>query len=127
MKKFLIAATALTAAFAATAGVASADTYGRDFGRHERDYRDVALRDPGVNQRQREIAFRIDQGQRNGGISVREARYLREELRDIERLEARYRRDGFSRWEVSDLDRRLDALSRKVRFERRDFDRRGRW
>jgi hypothetical protein len=52
---------------------------------------------------------------------------LREDLRNVERLEARYRRDGMSRWEVSDLDRRLDVLSQRVRFNRHDDDRRGRW
>ncbi|HWA22058.1 MAG TPA: hypothetical protein VG735_06650 [Caulobacterales bacterium] len=126
MKKFLIAASALTAAFAATAGVASADPYDGHRG-YDNDYRTAAYQGVNINQRERDIAFRIDQGQRNGGLTFREARMLREDLRDVERLEARYRRDGMSRWEASDLDRRLDALSQRVRFNRHDDDRRGRW
>ncbi len=118
MKKFLIAATALTAAFAATAGAASAAPYdGR--------YRDVAYERSNINRQQDNIAMRIDQGQRNGGLTNREARMLRVELNDISRLEVRYRRDGLSRWERNDLDRRLDVLSQRVRFDRRDGDRRG--
>lgn len=121
MKKFLIAASALTAALAATAGAASAAPYNA----HDRDgYRSAAYQNGNVNQRQRDIAFRIDQGQRNGGLTFREARVLRSELNTIERIEFRYRRDGLSRWERADLDRRLDRLSQQVRFNRHDGDRR---
>jgi hypothetical protein len=124
MKKFLIAASALTAALVGTASVASAAPY------DGRGVREVAYQSASINQRQREIAFRIDQGQRNGGLTVREARMLRDDLRGVERLEYRYRRDGLSRWEVADLDRRLDVLSQRVRFNRHDTDRnhrRDRW
>jgi hypothetical protein len=78
-----------------------------------------------INQQEREIAFRIDRGVRNHTLSAREARFLRGELNGIERLEARYRYDGFSRWEIRDLQRRLDWLSARVRAERRDNDYRG--
>ncbi|MEJ0024008.1 MAG: hypothetical protein WDN76_11655 [Alphaproteobacteria bacterium] len=76
MKKFLIAAAALTTVLTATAGVASAAPYGRDF-------RDSAYSSGNINQRQRDIAIRIDQGQRNGGLTFREARALREDLRNV--------------------------------------------
>ena len=121
MKKFLIAATALTAAFAASAGAASAAPFD---GRYN-DYRPAAYDSQNINRQQQNIAFRIEQGQRNGGLSYREARMLRAELNDISRLEMRYRRDGLSRWERNDLDRRLDVLSQRVRFDRHDNDRRG--
>jgi hypothetical protein len=114
----------LTAAFVGTASVASAAPY------DGRGFRDSAYSSGNINQRQRDIAFRIDQGQRNGGLTFREARVLRDDLRNVERLEIRYRRDGLSRWEVSDLDRRLDVLSQRVRFNRHDGDRqhrRDRW
>lgn len=122
MKKFLIAASALTAAFAATAGAASAAPFD---GRYDSRYERTAYNNGNINERQRDIAFRIDQGQRNGGLTYREARMLRNELNDINRLEARYRYDGLSRWERNDLDRRLDVLSQRVRFDRHDNDRRG--
>lgn len=122
MKKFLIAASALVA-LTATAGAASAAPYDNRFdGRNE--YRPAAYQGLSINQRERDISMRIEQGQRNGDLTFREARALREDLRSVERVEARYRRDGISRWEASDLDRRLDVLSQKVRFNRHDNDRR---
>jgi Ni/Co efflux regulator RcnB len=73
-----------------------------------------------INQRQANLDRRIDQGIRNGQLTRGEAVRLRAEFRDIARLEARYRRGGLSNWERSDLDRRFDALSARVRWERRD-------
>ena len=49
--------------------------------------------------------------------------------RAVALLEAQYRRHGLTRWEMSDLDRRYDRLSARVRIERADNNRRpgGRW
>lgn len=77
-----------------------------------------------INQRQAEIERRIDIGVRNHSLTRREASGLRAEADQIQRIESRYRRDGLSRWERADLDRRLDVLSRKIRFERHDRDNR---
>jgi hypothetical protein len=109
MKKILIAAAAMTAALT---GTASAAPYG--YGGP-------------VNRQQANIELRIDQGLRNGSLTYREAARLRAELRQIDYLEARYRRGGLSGWERADLDRRLDHLSTQVRYQRHDFDRRGGW
>ncbi|HWA59881.1 MAG TPA: hypothetical protein VG939_00830 [Caulobacteraceae bacterium] len=79
--------------------------------------------DPGINDREREISMRIDRGQRDGSLSFREARMLRNQLDGIERLEARYARGGFSGWERADLNARLDRLSANVRDQRHDQDR----
>ncbi|WP_414694627.1 hypothetical protein [Phenylobacterium sp.] len=73
-----------------------------------------------INERQRQLDDRIDAGVRSGQLNRREADRLRDEFRDIARLETRYRGDGLSRWERDDLDRRFDALSRQIRSERRD-------
>lgn len=74
-----------------------------------------------VNQRQAQIERRIDQGIRNGSLSRREAVNLRREFRQIAQLEQRYRRsNGLSMKERRDLDRRFDALSRKVRVDKHD-------
>ena len=79
-----------------------------------------------VNQRQNQIDQRIDMGVRSGSLTRREAANLRYEFQGIARLETRYRRSGgLQRWEMADLDRRLDRLSAKVRLERRDRDDRG--
>ena len=74
-----------------------------------------------INQRQAQIDRRIDQGIRNGALDRREAVSLRSEFSQIAQLEQRYRRsNGLSVGERRDLDRRFDALSRKVRIERND-------
>lgn len=79
-----------------------------------------------VNERQANIEQRIDRGERNGALTRAEAARLRAELREIANIEARYRRDGnLSAAERIDLDRRLDALNRQVRDERRDDNDRG--
>lgn len=75
-----------------------------------------------INQRQAQIERRIDIGLRNHSLTYREASRLRAEADRIQRLEYRYRRDGLSRWERADLDRRLDQLSQQIRFERHDRD-----
>jgi polyisoprenoid-binding protein YceI len=78
-----------------------------------------------INARQSQIEQRIDMGVRTGSLTRFEARSLRDELHQVQRLEARYRRDGLTRWERADLDRRLDVLSAKVRWERHDGQDRG--
>jgi hypothetical protein len=81
-----------------------------------------------IDQRQDSLERRIDRGVRDGSLTRREAALLRDEFRDLERLEARYRRtDGrFTAWERADLDRRFDALSARIRYERHDAQNRGR-
>lgn len=76
-----------------------------------------------INQRQAQLDQRIDVGVRNGQITRDEAIRLRAEFNAIVRMEAAYRRDGLSRNERADLDRRFDTLSAKVRYERNDRDR----
>lgn len=81
-----------------------------------------------VNERQARIDHRIDMAVRTHRISHREARGLRAEFRDIARLEAHYRRTGggLDGWERADLERRLDRLSFRIRYEVADRDGR-RW
>jgi hypothetical protein len=80
-----------------------------------------------INQRQANLDARIDAGVRNGSLTRTEAIRLRSEFHALARLEARYRASyGLSRAERADLDRRFDALSARIRYERRDNDNR-RW
>lgn len=78
-----------------------------------------------INQRQRNLDARIDGGVRSGDLTRREAVQLRAEFNQIARLEARYRRGGLTYAERADLDRRFDALSQRIRFERNDWQQRG--
>jgi len=79
-----------------------------------------------INQRQAQLDQRIDVGVRNGSLTRSEAARLRDDFRDLARLEARYRAsNGLSYNERADLDRRFDRLSAQIRYERRDRDDRG--
>lgn len=69
-------------------------------------------------QRQDNIEHRINDGVRSGQLTRHEARRLRLQFHGLMRLEARYRRDGLSLRERADLQRRFDALSSRVRFEK---------
>jgi hypothetical protein len=76
-----------------------------------------------INQRQAQLDHRIDVGVRNGSLTRHEARALRQEFQGIARLEMRYRRTGgLQAWERRDLDRRFNALSARIRYERHDRD-----
>ena len=75
-----------------------------------------------INARQANLDRRIDAGIRNGSLTRAEAIKLRAEFQQIARLEAQYRRTGggLTARERQDLDQRFDALSRRIRDERRD-------
>jgi hypothetical protein len=73
-----------------------------------------------INQRQADLDRRIDRGLRSGDLTHAEARRLRNEFRQIARLENRYRANGLNMRERADLDRRFDLLAARVRWERND-------
>lgn len=88
-----------------------------------------------IDERQAVLSERIDRGEMRGQLTRGEAYRLKQAFNTIARLEARYRYNGLSRWEVADLNQRLDDLQVEVRMARRDDDRRrygyndynGRW
>lgn len=76
-----------------------------------------------LHQRQADLERRIDRGVRSGELTRREAVRLREDFRDLQRLEAHYRRTDGGRLtpgERADLDRRYDRLSQRVYAEKHD-------
>ena len=79
-----------------------------------------------ANQRSQMIQMRIDQGIRSGALNRREGFKLQNELRGIQKLEYRYSISGgrLDMRERVDLNRRYDALSAKVRFDKHDGQRR---
>jgi len=105
MKKFL--AMAVAASALAVAAPASAQVW------------------QNINQRQAQLDARIDAGVRDGSLTRQEAIRLRGEFRNLASLEARYRINGLSYGERADLDRRFDALSSQIRYERNDGQDRG--
>lgn len=114
MKKLLVALGALGIATTVMPATASAQ-YGGGYGGWR-----------SINERQAIIDERIDRGIRRGCLTRREAFQLRREFQQIAFLERRYRMSapGLTRWEMRDLDQRLDNLSRRVRYECRDGDNR---
>lgn len=81
----------------------------------ERDFGDS-------EERQDELTDRIEQGAASGDLTRVEAQSLRRELRALVRLESDFERSGggLDARERADLRRRYDALSDRLRFERRD-------
>lgn len=80
-----------------------------------------------ISQRQANLSQRIDQGVRSGALDRREAFQLKSQLRDVVGLEYRYARSGgrIDMRERADLERRYNAISAQVRFEK--HDRQHRW
>jgi hypothetical protein len=105
MKKTILTLAATAAALTGLAGTANAAPFGGN-----------------VNQKEAQIAQRIDQGIRSGALTRGEAGNLRVRLNQIQRLEQGYRRGGLNMSERRDLDRRLDALSASVRVNKHDRD-----
>jgi hypothetical protein len=114
MKRTLLAMTAV-AALAAAAPAAG-------------QYRDRTDLDTRFDLRIGQLDNRIDAGIRAGTINRREAWRLRQQLRDIDRLEDRYALGGYSRSERMDLQQRLRALRQDVRVaDRGAWDRNERY
>jgi hypothetical protein len=114
MKPALVSLAAMAALAAAVATPAAAQPY-----RHGAPW-------VSVNARQARIDTQIDRGLRTGQLTRREASRLKGQFRAIQRLEARYRAGGLSAWERNDLDRRLNRLEVRTRYERTDRQHR-RW
>ncbi|RST31702.1 hypothetical protein HMF7854_13290 [Sphingomonas ginkgonis] len=67
-----------------------------------------------IGQRQANLYNRIEQGVANGSLTRGEANSLRRQFVNLERMDDRYARGGYSRYEVADLQRRYDQLSARV-------------
>lgn len=124
MKKMMIPVLAVAAVSMAVP--AAAQSYGQPYG-HQGPSRGPAYQQQhngwqSISQRKYNLDRRIDQGLRNRQLSRREASRLKAELNSLVRLEMQYSRNGLSRAERVDLDRRYDRLSAMVRAERRDHD-----
>ena len=76
-----------------------------------------------LGYRARVLSQHIDRLAWSGGVNRFHARDLAREMNQYQRLEYRYARNGLSRAEYRDLDRRLDRIQYKV--QRTAY--RGRW
>ncbi len=73
-----------------------------------------ALAQSYLDDRATQADQRIDNGERDGSLTVSEADTLRARLHDIERQQDRYQSDGMSNWQSRDLERRYDSLSDQI-------------
>lgn len=84
----------------------------RGYGYGHRGY-GYAPRD--LHYRARVLSQHIEQLAWSGGVNRWEARNLAREMNQYQRLEYRYARNGLSRAEYRDLDRRLDRIEHQLR------------
>lgn len=117
MKKLLVSIALASSALVAAAP-ASAQYYGG------RPSYDRGIWQGDIRERLDRIAIRIDRGYERGALTRGEAQRLRYELNNVQRLAARYSYDGLSGRERGDLERRINWLQDRVRWERQDDDRR---
>lgn len=78
-------------------------------------YDDGDANDGNLSGRIDELRSRLEQGIRSGRISRSEAMSRRMQIRDLERLESQFSRDGLSRDEVKELRKRTRDLERRIR------------
>jgi hypothetical protein len=119
MKKLVSIALIGASALALTTGAASAQSWrADDHGRYDAPMR--GDRWVSISDRAAQLDQRIDRGVETRSLDRREAWRLRSQLRDLTRLEGRYRSNGLSMGERADLDRRFDRLAMQIRADKRD-------
>ena len=109
MNKTLFIALAATSAIAAAAPASAQPGYGN------RGYGNVEVRAD-------QLQMRLQAGIRSGAITRAEAVPLREQLRQLNRLETLYARDGISGRERADLQHRINSLRQGIRMAERGAD-----
>jgi len=113
MRKFLISIAIASTALAAVPALAQ-----------NNGHRGAYNQGRGIEARLDHLEDRIDRARDRRMISNQEARKLSFQAEQIDRLHDRYRRNGLTGWERQDLNRRLDMLQQRLRFDRRDNNRR---
>lgn len=127
MKTFLCAVMAVSALAVATPVLADHTYPGRGYDSgygHSRGGYDYGLR-----EQIRRLDMRVDRARERGWISYHEARRLQWQVDETNRLlRAYYRNDGrLTRWETSDLQRRIDQVKQRLRYSRHDYGGYGGW
>ncbi|MEO7825711.1 MAG: hypothetical protein ABIR60_01100, partial [Allosphingosinicella sp.] len=123
MKKTLLIVLAATAAIAVAAPAsAQSGNYGNN-GYGNGNGNGYAYGNGQIRSDQ--LQMRLQAGIRSGAITRSEALPLREQLRQLTRLETLYARDGISGRERADLQQRTNTLRQGIRMAERGAD--GRW
>ena len=111
MKKTLFIILAATTAIAAAPASAQSGGYGGN-----------GYGNSNIEVRADQLQMRLQAGIRSGAITRSEAMPLREQLRQLTRLETLYARDGISGRERADLQQRINSLRQGLRMAERDAD-----
>ncbi|HEU0098687.1 MAG TPA: hypothetical protein VFQ67_07910 [Allosphingosinicella sp.] len=111
MNKIIFTALAATSAIAATAPASAQSGYGGN-----------GYANGNVEVRADQLQMRLQAGLRSGAITRAEAVPLREQLRQLTRLESLYARDGISGRERADLQHRINSLRQGIRMAERGAD-----
>ena len=118
MNRIIFTALAATSAIAAVAAAAPASAQSGGYGGSgygNNGYGNVEVRAD-------QLQMRLQAGIRSGAITRAEALPLREQLRQLNRLETLYARDGISGRERADLQHRINSLRQGIRMAERSGD-----
>lgn len=132
MKKILLAMTAIGALAAAAPAVAQ---YQAPYpSQYPNQYPNQYSGSAGIDARLGRLQTRLQAGVQQGTITPMEARPLRQQLRDLMRLERQYMINGLTRQERADLQLRIRNLHQRIRladsggydrYDRDSYDDRG--
>ncbi|HYW16569.1 MAG TPA: hypothetical protein VE891_10520 [Allosphingosinicella sp.] len=132
MNRIIFTALAATSAVAAIAAAAPASAQSGGYGGN--GYGNNGYGNGNVEVRADQLRMRLQAGVQSGAITRAEAMPLREQLRELTRLETLYARDGISFRERADLQQRIGTLRQGIRMAERSGDSRygqddrdGRW
>jgi hypothetical protein len=115
MNRIIFFALAATSAIAAAAPASAQSGYGGNGYGNGYGYGNAEVRAD-------QLQLRLQAGIRSGAITRAEAVPLREQLRQLTRLEALYARDGISGRERADLQHRINSLRQGIRMAERGAD-----
>jgi hypothetical protein len=115
MNRIVFSALAATSALAAFAPASAQPGYGNGNGNGYGYGNNAEVRAD-------QLQVRLQAGIRSGAITRSEAMPLREQLRDLTRLESLYARDGISGRERADLQQRIASLRQGIRMAERGAD-----
>ncbi len=120
MNRIVFIALAATSAIAAAAPASAQSASAQSASAQSRGYGGYGNYNGNVEVRADQLQMRLQAGIRSGAITRAEAAPLREQLRQLTRLERLYARDGISGRERADLQHRINSIRQGIRMAERD-------
>jgi hypothetical protein len=119
--KYLAAPLALALAIGGAAVPASAQDHHQS-NTYERNWHPTPAANAMIRRDINDLRQAVNRSERRGRLSQREWSRLRNEVRNIQSLYARYSRNGLTRNGVATLEMRINRARMMLRMERRDYD-----